>query len=252
MMSNQTKDQLQALRLFGMAKALDEQEHCADINELSFLERLAQLVDRELLMREERRTSRCLQRARLKQPACLEDVNYRYPRGLDKKTFLELASCRWLHAKRNLIITGATGLGKTWLSCALANKACREGFSTLYCRVTRLLHELATARVDGTYLKFLSNLEKTDLIVLDDWGLAILDGQAQQDLLEVLDDRVGRRSTLVTSQLPVSKWHDMIGDPTVADALLDRIVGTATKIQLKGASMRVSEPDASELPSEPL
>lgn len=238
MMTSQTKSKLLDMRLFGMAKALDEQDERGPVAELSFHERLALLVDREHLMREERRTARRLQRARLKQAACVEDINYRHARSLDKRVFQELTTCRWIHAKRNVIITGATGLGKTWLSCALADKACREGFSTLYARVPRLVEELAAARVDGTYLKTLSRIEKIDLLVLDDWGIAPLQGQAQQDILEVVDDRAGIRSTLVTSQLPVNKWHDTISDPTVADALLDRIIGKATKIQLKGPTMR--------------
>lgn len=239
MMTHPTKDKLLQMKLLGMVKALDEQTNTPEISELTFEERLALLVDREYLMREERRTKRRLQRAKLKQPACIEDVDYRHPRGLDRKVFLELATCRWIHAKRNVIITGATGLGKTWLACALADKACREGFSTLYSRIPRLVQELAGARADGTYLRVLSRIEKIDMLVLDDWGLAPLDVQAQQDLLEVIDDRAGKRATVVTSQLPVSKWHDTIGDPTVADALLDRIIGSATKLQLKsGPSMR--------------
>jgi len=228
-------------------EGLDEQTQDASIAELSFDERHAMVVDREHLVRLERRTTRRLQRAKLKQPACVEDVNYRHPRGLDRKVFTELATCRWINAKRNVIITGATGLGKTWLACALANKACREGFTTLYARVPRLVDELSAARADGTYLKFLARLERIDMLLLDDWAITPLDRQAQQDLLEVIDDRAGQRSTLVTSQMPVSKWHDTLGDPTVADAILDRILGTATKIQLKtGPSMRGGQTLASE------
>jgi DNA replication protein DnaC len=247
MMTHPTREKLVEMRLLGMVKALDEQANTPDMTELTFEERLALLVDREHLLREERRTARSLQRAKLKLHACIEDVDYRHPRGLDKKVVIELATCRWIHAKRNLIITGATGLGKTWLACALANKACREGFSTLYARVPRLVQEMASARADGTYLKLLSRIERIDMLVLDDWALTPLDAQAQQDLLEVVDDRAGQRATLVTSQLPISKWHDMIGDPTVADALLDRIVGSATKINLKAApSLRNKDPRPSE------
>jgi len=158
----------------------------------------------------------------------------------------DLISCRFVSARHNVIITGATGLGKTWLACALGEKACREGLVAHYARIPRLINELSIARADGSYLRLLGKLAKADLLVLDDWGLSPLEGQAQHDLLEIVDDRAGIRSTLVTSQLPVSKWHDMVADPSVADALLDRLVGTAVQIHLKGESMRKKDPPPKE------
>lgn len=234
----QTQEKLADLRLSGMLRGLREQIEGGVGIDLSFEERLSLLVDREWIARQENRLARRLRYARLKQQACVEDIDWRHPRGLDKGVLHELASCRWVRAKRNLIITGATGLGKTWLACALADRACREGFTSLYKRVPRLIHEFSIARGDGSYLKALAQLAKVDLLVLDDLGLSLLEGQDQHDLLELIDDRVGCRSTLVTSQLPVNKWHDTVGDPSVADALLDRLLQSSTQIQLKGESMR--------------
>jgi DNA replication protein DnaC len=239
MLHQQTLDKLFQLKLRGMAQGLQEQENQGDILGLSFEERLGLLVDREWTLRQDRRLTRRLQLAKLKIiSACVEDIDYRHPRGLDKSVVKELTSCRWIAARRNVIITGATGLGKTWLGCAFGNKACRDSFSTLYKRVPRLVEELSIARADGTYLKFLAALARTDLLVLDDWGLSPVDQIAQHSLLEVIDDRAGSRATLVTSQLPVDRWHDTIADPSVADALLDRILSTASIIALKGESMR--------------
>lgn len=239
----QTLEKLHGLRLKGMYRALEEQLQRGDAAELSFDERLALLVDCEWQLREERRTNRRLKQAKLKQRACAEDIDYRYPRGLDRALMQDLLSAHWVRSRRNLIITGATGLGKTWLACALGDKACREGMSVEYYRVPRLLTELAIARADGTLLKFLDRLARVDLLVLDDWGLSPLESQGQHDLLELVDDRAGKRSLLVTSQLPTNKWHSMVADPSVADALLDRIVGTAQQIALKGASMRKGDPE---------
>lgn len=239
MLNQQTMEKLHQLRLHGMAQALQEQFEHGDIAGLSFEERLGFLVDRQWTLQKDRSLTRKLQLAKLKFPtACVEDINYRHPRGLDKGQVQDHATCRWVAARRNLIVTGATGLGKTWLACAFGNKACRDGFSTLYVRVPRLIEELIIARADGTYLKALAAIARTDLLILDDWGLAPVDGVAQHSLLEVIDDRTGTRSTIVTSQLPVEKWHGTIGDPSVADALLDRLVTSATLIQLKGKSMR--------------
>jgi len=227
------------MKLRGMAHALVEQMERGDLGDMAFGDRLDLLVDREWTVRQDRCFTRRLQTARLKFPeACTEDIDYRHPRELDKGQIQDLATCRWLAARRNVVITGATGLGKTWLACALANRACRDGFTALYLRVPKLLEELLVARADGSYLKMLASLARVDLLVLDDWGLAPIDGVAQHCLLEVVDDRVGTRSTIVTSQLPIDKWHGTIGDPSVADAMLDRIITSSSRIALSGTSMR--------------
>lgn len=238
MMLNQTMEKLYSMRLKGMALGLEEQIKDPNISELSFEERLGLLVDRQWFCREENRFKQRLKSAKLKHSAVIENIDYKVSRGLDKAVIQELASCRWICAGRNLIITGPTGVGKTYLACALGEKACREGLGVLYKRTQRLVHELAVARADGSYLKLLAQISRFELLILDDWALSPLDGQAQQDILEVIDDRVDIRSTMVTSQLPVDKWYDMMGDPSAADALLDRILGKSTKINLKGASLR--------------
>jgi DNA replication protein DnaC len=238
MLHHPTLDKLQTLRLNGMLKALSEQLKTPDIDSLSFEERLGLLVDRELTEREDKRLSSRLRLARLRHNACLEDIDYRAPRGLDKALILQLGSGQWLRDGLNLIIGGPTGVGKTWLACALAQKACRDGYSVRYLRLPRLLEELGLAHGDGRFAKLMGSYAKTDLLILDDWGLAPLTAEQRRDMLELLDDRYGQRSTLVTSQMPVENWHDLIGDPTLADAILDRLVHNAYRIQLKGESMR--------------
>jgi DNA replication protein DnaC len=237
-LNHPTLEKLQRLRLSGMHKALTEQMNLPDIDTLSFEERLGLLADREITDREDRRLNTRLRQARLRQNACLEDIDYRAPRGLDKALIAQLATCRWVHEGLNLIINGPAGVGKTWIACALAHKACREGYTALYLRLPRLLEELHLAHGDGRFPKLMAGLAKTDLIVLDDWGLAKLSAEQRRDLLELLDDRHGNRSTIVTSQLPVDHWHEVIGDPTLADAILDRLVHNAYRINLKGESMR--------------
>ncbi len=238
MLTHPTLDKLQRLKFTGMATALAEQMQMPDIAELAFEERLGLLVDREFTERENRRLSSRLRRARLKHNAALEDIDYHHPRGLDKSLIQSLATCQWVREHLNILITGPTGVGKTWLACALTHKACREGYTALYLRLPRLLQDMAITKGDGRYPKLLTTLAKIDVLVLDDWGLAQLTADQRRDLLEILEDRHGARSTLATSQLPIEKWHDSIGDPTLADAILDRLVHSAYKINLKGDSMR--------------
>ena len=188
--------------------------------------------------RNDRRLKSRLRKARLKQQACMEDIDYRHARGLDRSLMSDLARCQWARQHLNILITGPTGVGKTWIACALAQKACREGYSAQYLRLPRLLAELVIAKGDGRYPKLLASLAKTDVLILDDWGLSELDAGQRRDLLEILEDRHDVRSTLITSQLPIDKWHQIIGDPTLADAILDRLVHNAYKINLKGESMR--------------
>lgn len=238
MLTHPTLDKLKTLKFTGMAAALTEQMDMSDISDMTFEERLGLLVDREMTERENRRLSNRLRRARLKLNASLEDIDYRHPRGLDKSLIRSLATCQWVKDHLNILISGPTGVGKTWLACALAQKACREGFTALYLRLPRFLQEITIAKGDGRYTKLLATLARTDVLILDDWGITKPTAENRRDLLELLEDRHGNRSTLATSQLPIDKWHDMIGDPTLADAILDRLLHNAYKINLKGDSMR--------------
>jgi DNA replication protein DnaC len=238
MLTHPTLNKLQTLRLNGMYHALSEQLTMPAIDTLSFDERLGLLVDRELTERDSKRLKTRLQQAKLRQAACLEDLDYRHPRGLDKALMMHLASCQWVREHHNVLITGPTGIGKTWLACALAQKACREGWSALYLRLPRLLAELAVSKGDGRYGKLMTSLAKTDVVILDDWALTPLGDEHRRDVLELLEDRHDRRATVVTSQLPVEHWHEALGEPTLADAILDRLVHNAYKILLKGDSMR--------------
>ncbi len=238
MLHHPTLEKLQTLRLFGMLKALTEQMNMPDSETLGFEERLGLLADREIAEREDRRLKTRMRQAKLKHNACVEDIDYRSARGLDKALVLQLSACRWVHEGLNLIINGPTGVGKTWIACALAHKACREGYTALYLRLPRLFEDLSLAHGDGRFVKLMAGFAKTDLIVLDDWGLAKFSAEQRRDLLELLDDRHGNRSTLVTSQVPVDHWHEVIGDPTLGDAILDRLVHSAYRINLKGESLR--------------
>lgn len=238
MLLHPTLEKLTTLRFTGMAAALDEQMQMDSLDDMGFEERLGLLLDREIAVRQTRRMNTRLRKARLRQDSCIEDIDFRHPRGLDKSLVMRLAGCDWIKAHNNLIITGPTGVGKTYLACAFAQKACREGFNTIYLRISKLFEDLSLSKGDGRYLKLLSSFAKADLLVLDDYGLEQLGREQRHDLLEILEDRHGLKSTLVTSQLPVENWHEQIGDPTLADAILDRLVHSAHKIKLNGESMR--------------
>jgi DNA replication protein DnaC len=238
MLTHPVLDQLLSLKLTGMHRALSEQMQMQNIEPLSFEERLGLLVDRESTERADKRLLYRLRNARLRQQACIEDIDYRHRRGLDKRLMRDLINGDYINGHLNVLITGPAGVGKTWLACALAHKACRDGWHARYVRLPRLLQDLPIAKADGRYPKLLREYAKPDLLILDDWGLINLNDDARRDLLEILDDRHNRKSTLVTSQLPPDKWHDYIGEPTLADAILDRLVHNAYKLNLKGESMR--------------
>lgn len=238
MLRHPTLDKLHALRLTAMGKALEEHFLMPELEALSFEERLGLLVDREFTERDNRRLQTRLRKAKLRQQAAIEDIDYRYPRGLDKALMSSLATCQWVKDHHHVLLTGPTGVGKTWLACALAHKACRQGYSAHYLRLPRLWQELPIAKGDGRYPKLLASLAKIELLVLDDFGLSPLTEEQRRDLLEILEDRHGTRATLLTSQLPLEHWHEVIGNPTFADAILDRLIHNAYKIALKGDSMR--------------
>jgi DNA replication protein DnaC len=238
MLLHPTLEKLTTMRFTGMAAALDEQMQMDGLDDMTFEERLGLLLNREQAVRETRRMKTRLRKAKLRQQGSVEEIDFRHPRGLDKSLVIRLADCQWIKKHNNLIITGPTGVGKSYLACAFAEKACREGFNAIYQRMTKLFEDLSLAKGDGRYLKLLTSYAKTDLLVLDDYGLLELNQEQRHDLLEILEDRHGLKSTLVTSQLPVEHWHEQIGDPTLADAILDRLVHSAHKIKLKGESMR--------------
>lgn len=238
MLTHPTSERLAALGLTGMAKALDEQRNQRNVEGLSFEERLGLLVDREAAERETKRLVTRLKSANLRQSAVIEDLDTKAARGLDKALFAKLASGEWIARRQDLLITGKTGTGKSWLACALGHKACRDDRAVLYWRVPRLLDALALARGDGRFPRLLRTLARVDLLILDDWGLAPLTSQQGRDLLEIVDDRHGRASTIITSQVPVKHWHELIVDPTIADAILDRLVHTAHRLALTGDTLR--------------
>ncbi len=246
MLTHPTLEKLQTLRFDGMLKALREQMQMPEIETFSFEERLGLLVDRELTERENRRLQTRLRKAKLRHEASIEDLDWRAARGLDRSLVMQLAGCRWIERHHNVVITGATGVGKSFLACALAHKACLGGYSALYQRLPRLLEEVRLSRGDGRYARLLRSLVKTHVLILDDWGLVPLTAQQQQDLLEVIEDRHGVRSTIVASQLPVEHWHEIMEIPTLSDALLDRLVHNAHRIHLQGDSLRRHYSDLNE------
>lgn len=238
MLTQPTIEQLKSLRCMGMAEALWEQLQTPESTSLSFEERLAFLIERELLLREQRAVLGKLRHARLREQACIEDIDYKASRGLPKMLINQLALCRWINNKENVLITGPTGTGKTYLACALAQKACRMRFGARYIRLPKLFQTIDIAKADGSYTKLLEQIAKTPLLVLDDWGVAPMTDSNRRDFLELIDDRYQSSSTLITSQLPVSLWHDSIGDATLGDAILDRLIHNAHRIELTGDSMR--------------
>ena len=256
MLTHPTLEQMRALKLDGMAQAFIELESQDRAKDLGHAEWLALLLDREIASRATRRFETRMRKAHLRHSqASIEDVDYRTPRRLDKALFQQLAACRWIVEHRGLLVTGPCGVGKSWLACALGQKACRDGFTVHYTRVPRLFPELELAHGDGRFAKLFRTLTKSDLLILDDWGPDRLNSTQRRDLMEIIEDRYGNGSTLITSQLPIDKWHDVIGEPTFADAILDRIVHNAYRLELDGPSMRkikAAEPGATVPQSDPL
>ena len=238
MLHQHTMEQLRTLKLTGMLDALEQKLAQPQTHDLCFDERLALLVEREVLHRENRRLARLLKAAKLRVQACVEDIDYRHPRGLEKSRMAALASCDWIRQSHNLCITGSTGCGKTWLACALGNQACRQGLAVRYLRLPNLFEQLRIAHGDGSYPRLMNQLLKMDLLIIDDWGIQKMTAAQRQDLMEVIEDRHDRRSTLVASQLPTEHWHDYLGEATLADAILDRLLHAAHRLNLRGESMR--------------
>lgn len=237
MLHNPTLDKLRSLKLTGMADAFAEQLQ-RPLPDLDFEDRLGLLIEQEWLLRDNRKLKRRLSQARLQQNASFEDIDFKHPRGLNKTALIELFRCQWINQHLNLLITGPTGCGKTYLACAMAHKACLLGFTAKYYRLPRLWNELKIAKANGTYANWLSSTAKVDMIILDDWGLVAPDEEQRRDLLEMLDDRYQQRSTIVTSQLPITHWHEHLNDATLADAILDRLLHNTIRLELQGESLR--------------
>jgi DNA replication protein DnaC len=238
MLIHPTIDKLNSMRLTGMAKAFRAQLESPEIHNLPFEDRLALIVDTEFMERENRQLATRLKGARLRQNAVLEDLDTKASRGIDRPLLASLATCHWVKKRHNLLITGATGVGKTWLSCAMSHNACRQGITAVYHRLPALMQDLDLARHDGRYKKIMRSLAKAELLILDDLGIAPMSAEQLRDLLEIIDERYQKGSILITSQLPVASWHEALNDPTMADAILDRVLHNAYKIELKGESMR--------------
>jgi len=247
MLNEPTIEKLKALGLDALAAAWLEQQQRPDVAALAFDERFGLLVDAEYTQRENKRLDRRLKEAKLRLgQACVEDIDYPPRRELDRALVRQLATCRWIDEHLNVLVTGLTGTGKTYVACALAQQACRRGYRTIYRRASRLYHELALAHADGSWARVLAKLARVDVLVVDDFALGPIREQERQDLLEVLEDRQGLRSTIVTSQVPVKEWHDYLGEPTVADAILERLVHAAHRLALKGPSRRKPQPAGQE------
>lgn len=243
MLQHPTLDKLEAMRLHGMAQALREQRGQEAVRELSFEDRLALLVDRQMSWRQNEAMQARLRRAKLRGNACIEDVDYRAPRGLDKGLFRTLAQeSAWVARHENVFVCGPTGVGKSYLACALAHKACRDGYTVYYTRAAALFRDLALARADGSLRTVLARWSKVDVLVIDDWAMSPLTENERRDFWEICEDRYQARSLLLTSQMPVAKWHEQIGDATVAEGILDRIVHCAHRFELKGESLRKNPP----------
>jgi DNA replication protein DnaC len=238
MLTHQTLEKMNAMKLLAMAEAFEQHRSAAEYAKLSFEERIGLLIDCEWTAREQRKLNRRLKTAKPRYRASLEDVDFKHPRGLDRQQVLSLGSCGWIQDRHNLVITGATGIGKSYLVSAFVERACRRGFTARYVRMPRLLHELAVGRGDGSYIRLLARLAKLDLLAIDDWLLAPLRDGERRDLLEVIEDRSERGSTLIAGQPPIKDWHGIIGDPNQADAICDRLLHDAHRIELKGPTIR--------------
>ena len=238
MLTQPTIEKLNSMKLTAMAKAFADQMQCPDITQLTFEERFGLIVDHQMTDLENRRMQSRLKKAKLRLPASLEDLDFKQGRGLDRSTVMSLALNQWVMSHHNILVTGPTGAGKSYLACALAQKACRDGYTTLYQRVPRLLQEIAVSRLDGRYAKLIAPITKCEVLILDDLLISPLTREEQRELLEIVEERYDRKATIVTSQLPVKAWHDAMQDPTLADAILDRLVHNSYKLELKGESMR--------------